>query len=318
MLRQYYANSSAESLFTQAGVLAVISFDGRCEQGAVPGAISAGLSSLSGHSIEVIEYTDQMAERGTEGGCQWSCIRDIACVATWLPPEECSDIRKATEAGYNRLLEWINGAGYPYPFRIWNFVPGINDGTGDSETYKQFCVGRQRAFDRLALSKSNYPAASAVGHHTTGGVIYMLTSRHPSEHHENPKQQPAYHYPRAYGPCSPSFARATSVHLQHGHQIMISGTASILGHNTQAAGDLQQQLAITLENIHCLQRSIDINASELSGVRVYLRHAEHYTEAEAYLSRFIARENLNFVHADICRANLLVEVEAMANKAYPK
>lgn len=315
MLRQYYANTSAKNLLSKPGVLAVISFDEPCHPSIDSGTIPIGIRSLSGLPLEVIEYSDQVAQRGVNDGCHWSSIGDVMCVATWMTPEECRDIKTATENGYNRLLQWVHRAGFPHPFRIWNFIPNINQGDGDCEEYKQFCVGRQHAFDRSALSNKRYPAASALGHHSTGGVIYMLASRVAGQHHENPKQQPAYEYPRKYGPCSPSFARATSIELQSTQQIMVSGTASILGHDTQAAGDLEQQLAITLENIRCLQRNINANASDLSAVRVYLRHVHDFPAAEAFLTRILPKESMNFVHADICRKNLLVEIEAVASEA---
>jgi chorismate lyase/3-hydroxybenzoate synthase len=56
----------------------------------------------------------------------------------------------------------------------------------------------------------------------------------------------------------------------------------------------------------------------LSSVRVYLRHKEDFVATEAYLRQQFPEEVINIVHADICRDNLLVEIEAVAHAAILK
>lgn len=317
MLRQEYLPASAvpdtSQLLAQPGVLALVNFGDACAPGAQPGIIPLGMPSLSDQPWEVIRYGDSVAQRGVDEHCHWSLIEDVLCVATWIAPEDCSDIEAATEVAYGRLFRVIQAKGFPYPFRIWNFMPDINCGAGDREEYKKFCVGRQRAFDDYHVAPQEYPAASALGHHTKGAVIYLLAGRNSGVHHENPRQQPAYQYPREYGPTSPSFARATSLALRSLEQVFISGTASIIGHNTQAVGDLQQQLAITLDNIQHLLLHVEQADAELSAIRVYLRHAQDVAVAQAFLSARLPATAVNFIHADICRSQLLVEIEALAS-----
>jgi chorismate lyase/3-hydroxybenzoate synthase len=317
MLRQEYLPASAvpdtAHLLAQPGVLALVSFGDSCAALAQPGIIPLGMPSLCDKPWEVIRYGDSVAERGTDEHCQWSLIEDVLCVATWISPEDCSDIEAATEVAYGRLFRVIQAKGFSYPFRIWNFMPDINSGNGDQEEYKKFCVGRQRAFDDYHVAPQEYPAASALGHHTKGAVIYLLAGRNSGVHHENPRQQPAYQYPREYGPTSPSFARATSLALRSREQVFISGTASIIGHNTQAVGDLEQQLTITLDNIQHLLMHVGQGESELSGVRVYLRRPQDLAVARAFFAARLPALVVNFIHADICRSQLLVEVEALSS-----
>ena len=327
MLRQSYLDStllaakqtaSPATLIHKPGVLALIAFDEPCLAPAELGIIPIGISSLCGKAYELIEYGDKVAKRGSTNDCQWSKIDDVFCAATWISPADCADIEMATEAAYSRLFGLINSAGFPYPFRIWNFMPKINLGEGDKEEYKKFCVGRLRAFSQLDLSQQQFPAASALGihhsdHATQGAVIYLLATKTPGHHHENPRQQPAYQYPREYGPSSPSFARATSLPLQSHYPIYISGTASIIGHDTKTCGNLQEQLEITLENIRYLLARIDPQASRPFAIRVYLRHAEDLLATQDYLYKQFSPADINIVHADICRANLLVEIECVAN-----
>lgn len=312
MLSQTYSSLDPQLLLTKPGVLAVISFTESCAEPAMPGLIPIGTESLSMQPYEVIRYGDKIAERGTGKGCQWSRIDDLLCVATWLSAAACADIEESTRDAYSRLFGVIQAAGFAQPFRIWNFIPHINEGRGDREQYKRFCVGRQQAFDQLHVAHRQYPAASALGHQGENLVIYMLAGRQAGEHYENPRQDPAYRYPRQYGPCSPSFARATGFTLDRHRQVFISGTASILGHDTTAAGDLEQQIAVTLENIQYLLDSIPGNVEALEAIRVYLRHPRDYSAARALLLQRFPAEALNFLHADICRDNLLIEIEAAA------
>ena len=337
MLRQYYLDtnlSPASSVLAQSkdvsqlntsfttvdeltqkpGVLAIIAFDRPCIEPDRLGIIPAGIPSLSGKAYEVIEYLDQVAERGVNDGCQWSRIDDVFCAATWISPQDCADLEAATNDAYTRLFRVITAAGFPHPFRIWNLIPDINKGDGDLEEYKKFCAGRLSAFESLDGSQQQFPAASAVGIQRAGdaqqgAVIYMLATRQPGRAYENPRQQPAYHYPRQYGPSSPSFARATRIQLNSQQLIFISGTASIIGHDTKGHDDLEQQLEITIDNIRHLLNSIDAQSSPPTAIRVYLRHKENLEATQAYLFRQFSESAINIVCADICRDNLLVEIE---------
>lgn len=313
MLFQRYTCEPPEALVDKPGVLAVVAFD---RDGAPdePGIIPIGPACLSGQKAEVIEYGDRPAHRGARDGCHWSSVDDVLCVATWLSATDFSPIEHATRDAYLRLLRLSEVLGFPHPFRVWNFIPQINRGSGDEEVYKKFCVGRQSAFDEIHIAQQQFPAASALGHHRQGAAIYLLAHKRPGHHHENSRQQPAYRYPRQYGPSSPSFARATSLALKRRPHLFISGTASILGHETRAAGDLQQQITVTLDNLNYLRdkfaSSINSEAEPFTALRVYLRRAEDYQAANNQLQQTFPGARLNFLHADICRGNLLVEIEA--------
>lgn len=307
MIDQYYSAEAAEQLLKNPGTLAVISLDSPCTKPHIPGLIPIGLDSLCEYRSEVISCSGSIV-RGHDGGCLWSASDEVMCIATWIPPEACGSLASSTEAAYLTLLETLQRNGYPHPFRFWNFIPEINNGTGDEEPYRQFCSGRLRAFERFHYADIQFPAASALGHHREGAVIYALASREPGTHYENPKQQQAYCYPRQYGPSSPSFSRATQVNP--GAHVFISGTASILGHETQAINNFASQLSTTLKNIDCLRDHISANAGPLEAIRVYLRHRENYEECKQRLNKQFQGYDILYTEADICRANLLVEIEA--------
>jgi len=311
MFQQYFTNTDTSELLNQPGVLGVISFEQRCEAPSELGIVPVGLESLSGLKHEVVAYGEGVVERGVSHGCHWNTSADVMLVSHWVDESMCDDIENATAGAYAALYSVLAEKGYEKVFRIWNFIPNINSGSGDCEEYKKFCVGRAKAFAELGFADKEFPAASGLGHHSKGAVIYLLASRSGAPtHFENPRQQSAYHYPRVYGPRSPSFARATRVDLDGEAEVFVSGTASIIGYESKAPGKLSEQMTITVENINALVDHIDSAPQPLKAVRVYLRHASDFELAKTYLSEKYAEHDTNFLLADICSANLLVEIEA--------
>lgn len=199
-------------------------------------------------------------------------------------------------------------------YRIWHFVPQINDiPKGFLENYRVFCKGRSIAFDAHASDalRSKIPAASAVG--TTGDTLTVvyLAGRERSKHIENPRQTPAYEYPEIYGPKPPAFARATTTTFNGAPILFISGTASILA--SESIGDtIESQLEVTLENLNIVAERSDteLNTSDRR-VRVYLRHAEDFAYVKGALEQqyLSPKDEAIYIVADICRKELLVEIE---------
>ncbi len=205
-------------------------------------------------------------------------------------------------------------------YRIWNYVPQINATVHDLENYRLFCRGRSLAFERHfgADFQKLLPAASAVGATAGPLAVGFLAGVAKPSHFENPRQVPAFEYPADYGPRPPSFARATLVPSELGRQLFVSGTAAIVGHTSMADGDLEGQLTLTLENLHLIGETAGAGphfgaSSWHRRFKVYLRHAADLPATRAHLLRNLLQpgDALQCLQADICRAELLVEIEAV-------
>jgi chorismate lyase/3-hydroxybenzoate synthase len=136
--------------------------------------------------------------------------------------------------------------------------------------------------------------------------------RRPGIHVENPNQQSAYAYPRIYGPKSPSFARATA--CPDLGLTFISGTASITGHATRHHDDVVAQLGLTLDNIETLVAHIGAKEQLSLGrplLKVYIRQPEDYPLIRQQLEARLPLAECIYLQADICRADLLLEIEAV-------
>ncbi len=256
---------------------------------------------------------------GTAGPIRY--VEDGRHLAGWIDLEETGfhGLDEAAEAAYLGLLQFHATTPYRHVWRIWSFVTGINEGVGDDERYKQFCLGRARAFAAVhaTLPGIGYPAATAVGKPTGGRSLQIcwLAGRDPGVEIENPRQLAAYRYPRRYGPAAPSFSRAMLVP----GLLLVSGTASIVGHESVHPGDTIAQLHETLDNLDALlKRAGEVAARPVprlgpeSLLKVYLRHAADAAPVAQQLHARLGEQlPLVILAADICRDELLLEIEVV-------
>lgn len=232
-------------------------------------------------------------------------------------PFVASEVSARAEALYRRILAATRGL---HLCRIWNYVPQINGHAEGLEHYRAFCAGRSLAFEHAFGEKfqGRLPAASAVGASGDSIDVIFAATAAPPRHFENPAQVPAYRYPLEHGPRSPSFARATAVREGGAVWVFVSGTAAIKGHETVAPGQLGPQLDCTLDNLRMVGRAAGLGNVLGAGrmarrhFKVYLRHASDLAATQARLARELLAPGdfVTYLQADICRAALVVEIEA--------
>lgn len=227
--------------------------------------------------------------------------------------------REMSEVARRLYRQVFTQLGSDWLYRIWNFVPAINDETQGMEVYRQFSYGRSLAFEESfgTVFEQRMSAASAVG--TRGHHLALMCLVGPAEplHLENPLQVPAYHYPQKFGPRAPSFARATTVTVGEVDWLFISGTAAIRGAESLARGDVLGQLMITWENLRGVMTTAGWDwerpkAGECREFRVYLRRREDFPAIKQVLEGEYLRgdETVSYLQAEVCRAELDVEIEA--------
>jgi chorismate lyase/3-hydroxybenzoate synthase len=234
------------------------------------------------------------------------------------PVADDEDMAAAAEALYRELIAAVRPSAHPYLIRIWNYFGAINDGAGDAERYRRFCVGRDAAVD--AMFRDPPPAATAIGAVDPAAplVVVALCSARPAIALENPRQTPAWRYPREYGPVAPGFSRGAIVDGGGNPLLLASGTASIVGHVSQHHGDVLAQLDESLVNLQVLldegkrRSGADFAIDGLQALRVYLRDPSALAAAQARLEALgLPLARVAFLHGDVCRRELDVEIEGV-------
>ena len=136
---------------------------------------------------------------------------------------------------------------------------------------------------------------------------------------ENPRQVSAYHYSQHYGPRSPTFSRAVVSSAGEQELLFVSGTASILGDRTVHPGDVTAQTRESLANIKTVitaaNRVVKRSPFTMESLhyKVYVRNANNLEQVRVEVRRAVGSSaHVTFLQADICRSDLLVEVEASA------
>jgi chorismate lyase/3-hydroxybenzoate synthase len=96
--------------------------------------------------------------------------------------------------------------------------------------------------------------------------------------------------------------------------LLISGTASIVGHHSQHHDDAMEQLEETVRNLSSfaphVRRPRSSNRGDL--LKVYVRERELMPRIVERLRQLYPTSEILFVAADVCRRELLLEIEAIS------
>ncbi len=242
----------------------------------------------------------------------------------------------------NRALEQVRGllAGVGVRFdqviRTWLYLGGIVEKEGPVQRYQElnraradFYRGIRFLDGRLPQGQPGpvFPASTGIG--TDGRAVMVSTIALATDREdilavplENPRQTSAYAYSARYSPDSPQFSRAMALSCGTYATIFISGTASITNSETRHVGNAAAQTGETLDNIAALICEQNLCRHGLPGlgttldslalVRVYIKRQADYAATRAVCQKRLGEVPTIYALADICRPELLVEIEAIA------
>jgi hypothetical protein len=292
-----------------------------------------GLTELgAGQSTCEVWQLSESLRSGHRGAIHYRAGTQVlfGCLVLPEPASASSDrdrptaLQQVTAQAYTQVFAALDSLGYPHLLRVWNYFAEINRTTPQGERYNEFNTARRQAFlhARRAI-EGQVPAACALG--CVAGsplVIYFLASATAARSLENPRQVSAYRYPVEYGIDSPTFSRAVLTNAMNGNCLLSSGTASILGHSTVHVGNVAAQTRESIANIS----ELVAEANRVSGssrysieelhYKVYVRHATDLGDICRELALLLpASCPITYLQADICRRDLMVEIEAAGSGA---
>ena len=228
-----------------------------------------------------------------------------------------------------KILE-VEGFSFDDVIRQWNYIPDIIERITEAgehiQNYQIFNDIREEYY-RLYKKDTQYPAATGIGVNTGNVLVDFFAGKIHNNQQcvnlVNPRQIDAFDYSQeqlvgsAINKKPPLFSRAKFIGNYVSGQAYVSGTASIIGEETKGIDDVSLQTKLTIENIEKLiskeniQKVTGIEYKEhcYSFARVYIKEFGDFEKVKNICQEFFSDTQILFVKADICRENLLVEIE---------
>ncbi len=224
--------------------------------------------------------------------------------------------------------------------RQWNYIPQIVAVDQDNYQHYQAFNDSRTAFYRSGdWSKCGYPAATGIGMDCGAvtvdivAVKYNANSQYKIVPIDNDLQRAAHVYSQQVligaqmdeieGCSTPKFERAKAVGCkQHGYKCYISGTAAIRGEASMDSKDAAMHTIQTMENVEhlisdhtCEKYGIELGCSqrEIIASRTYVKNPSDTEKIKAEVDNRWSDTSAIYLKADVCRDELLVEIEAIAN-----
>ncbi len=239
------------------------------------------------------------------------------------------DTGRQADAIFRRMTEILAADGFAATdiVRQWNYIEQITRMAPEGQHYQMFNDARSRFYDRCEWP-NGYPAATGIGTRT-GGVSVMFDAVRDAAASvaiDNPLQVAAHAYsqkvlidkPQNRDKTTPKFERARYVADSGAAMVYISGTAAIRGEES-CRSDIAEQTAMTMDNIATLagrenlaRHGVEAAAMDYAMLRVYIKRETDAEAAERWMARNYPDVPALYLAADICREELLVEIEGIA------
>ncbi|PKN52086.1 MAG: hypothetical protein CVU55_08500 [Deltaproteobacteria bacterium HGW-Deltaproteobacteria-13] len=193
--------------------------------------------------------------------------------------------------------------------RTWLFIRDIlND-------YEELNKAREQFFEKWNPAANQIlPASTGIQNHIIGNEILAFEFCAFSGEHVTVKQisSPLQNEPTAYGKL---FSRAVVAGFPRSKLLFVSGTAAIDKAGASVyIGNFKSQMEFTLEVISAILKQENCSFSNVVQAIVYLKRSKDMSSCFQILDQagFPRERTLFQPGVDICRDNLLCEIEAMA------
>lgn len=275
--------------------------------------------------------------RGDQASALFIDCPDFSCLVSAQFSARHKILRNNAGEAFNLLDCVLHDAGFDYSHivRQWNYIEGITK----SETVNDSPLQNYQEFNDLRslyYKKSNfingYPSATGIGTANGGCMIEVIALKEKQTKNVKPVNNSLQVDAHSYSSdvlggdsakemselSTPKFERGKYMKIGDDGFLFISGTASILGEQTVFPEDAARQTATTIQIIDSLISFNNLNNNRINLIfqpapvnyRVYLKNKSDYSAVKSLCDSYFGMKNGIFVKADICRSNLLVEIEA--------
>jgi enamine deaminase RidA (YjgF/YER057c/UK114 family) len=256
-----------------------------------------------------------------------------------------SGVYDGAMSAFAEMRSLLCSAGFRFDqiVRTWLYLGGITDDDGGAMRYRELNRARSdfyrdipflrgRLPEQLGTDLAGRPFPASTGIGTQGRGLMLSASALDTQRNdivavplENPRQTAACDYIAEHDPHlprSPKFCRAMALSCGAYATILISGTASITGEQTRHVDEVAAQTNETLNNIAALISEENLARHGLPGLgtslkslglaRIYVKRQADYATIRAICEERLGELPTIYAVADVCRPELLVEIEGIA------
>jgi enamine deaminase RidA (YjgF/YER057c/UK114 family) len=237
-----------------------------------------------------------------EGGARYCLLGGIGPTAISTPPG--AQVQQALGN-----LEWaLDNAGFALGdvFRTWFYNDDI------LSWYNEFNRVRSAHYANVAWRTHSLPASTGIGARNPRGAalnvaawaLQPLDGNARAQEVGSPLQCPAPRYGSA-------FSRAMEIRGGGWRRLLISGTASIYSDGRTAWKDnAKKQVDLTMEVIAAILHSRSMSFDDVTRATAYFQHPKYKPHLDSWIvTRELQHLPVVSVHADVCRDDLLFELE---------
>jgi len=289
--------------------------------------------------LGMVSEKEGLVQYYTVDGINYCTITSDEFLECWVVGAQLSgngdNKYEAADGSFRKLKLVLDNLGLNFDsiVRQWNYVGEILDlsyANGRTmQNYQIFNEVRNSYYTKYRKCL-NFPAATGIGMSSAQVGIDCYAIGNSSNVQiipiSNPNQEESYQYGQdvLVGDAivhkqAPQFERAILLKSGASSRLIISGTAAIIGQKTIGIGDVVQQTKTTIDNIETLVSRTNLmnhcsNNEEYpdkySYLRVYVKYRSDIKTVRQICTEKYGDVPMTFVQADICRDNLLVEIEA--------
>jgi enamine deaminase RidA (YjgF/YER057c/UK114 family) len=252
---------------------------------------------------------------------------------------ESNNIQQHSNTAFNQLQNILSEEKMAFSdvVRQWNYIEkitvNVNHNNSTSQHYQIFNDVRSKFYQQASFS-TGFPAATGIGMDYGGIIIDIIAVQFGNKGSviavKNPVQLDAYTYSTEvlaenntmsdFCRTTPKFERAKILITPENKWVFISGTAAIKGQVSNPGLSAEQQTEMTIQNILNLispenLKKYGIEKGEkmsMSHVRVYVKNRADVQQVKAICLKYFPHIPVVYFVADICRPELLVEIEGQA------
>ncbi|MHC4646858.1 MAG: Rid family hydrolase [Planctomycetota bacterium] len=248
--------------------------------------------AISGTSVEPIRLDGRIV------GSVFEDDDAVYCLLGDLRPHDISRVNIEQAKDVFEIIETaLDSAGMDFSnvIRTWLYINKILSWYGEFNTIRTGFFSQRGVFKGLVPASTGIGAGNCPGAAVIAEVLAIKAKKQSVciQEVSSPLQCPADDY-------RSSFSRAVEVALSDHRRLYVSGTASIEpGGRTMHVGDIEKQIALTMEVVRAILESRQMGWADIS------RAVAYFKDIEPALPVAVA-------HADVCRDDLLFEIEVDA------